>query len=256
MERMSRTLLTAFLLSLSAMTIAWCQGDVKAAFEAANAAYSEGDYEAAISGYKSILEERMHFESEYNLGNAYYKSGDWGPAILHYERAALLSPSNEDVRTNLVLANAQIKDRIESLPSNGITDIWERITAPGRFQLWARIMLFGWTLGFVALAWRLWAKGVENRRLLGSSAGVLLVMGLSSMLLTRTSAKRIESSKTAIVMAMESAVRNEPGYEGMTLFMLHEGTKVTVTDRSSAHWKIQLANGNTGWIAASDLTEI
>ena len=76
------------------------------------------------------------------------------------------------------------------------------------------------------------------------------------MLLTRTSAKRIESSKTAIVMAMESAVRNEPGSEGMTLFMLHEGTKVTVTDRSATHWKIQLANGNTGWIAASDLTEI
>ena len=253
---MSRTLLTSFFTFMSAVSIGWAQADVKATFEAANAAYANGNYDDAIIGYESILEERMHFESEYNLGNAYYKLGNWGPAILHYERAALLSPSDEDVRTNLVLANAQIKDRIESLPSNGITDVWERITAPGRFQLWARIMLFGWTLGFLALAWRLWAKGVENRRLLGSAAAILLSLGLTSMLLARTSSERIESSKSAIVMAMESAVRNEPGTNGMTLFMLHEGTKVTVTERSDAHWKIQLANGNSGWIAASDLTEI
>ena len=42
----------------------------------------------------------------------------------------------------------------------------------------------------------------------------------------------------------------------MTLFMLHEGTKVTVIERNTNHWKVQLANGNTGWIAAGDLTEI
>ena len=110
-------------------------------------------------------------------------------------------------------------------------------------------------MGFLALAWRLWAKGVENRRLLAPPQHSS-ELGLTSMLLARTSSERIESSKSAIVMAMESAVRNEPGTNGMTLFMLHEGTKVTVTERSDAHWKIQLANGNSGWIAASDLTEI
>ena len=76
------------------------------------------------------------------------------------------------------------------------------------------------------------------------------------MLLTQTASKRIESSRSAIVMAVESAARNEPGTNGMTLFMLHEGTKVTVIERSGDYWKVQLANGNTGWIAAGDLTEI
>ena len=234
----------------------WGQVDPKTQFEAANAAYADGDYETAIAGYESILAESMHFESEYNLGNAHYKLAQWGPAILHYERAALLSPANADLKTNLTLANAQIKDRIESLPSNGILDIWERITAPGRFQLWARLMVLAWTLGFAALAWRIWVVGIENRRLLGSSAAVLVATGLAFMLLTRTASERIESSKSAIVMAVESAVRNEPGTNGMTLFMLHEGTKVTVIERNSNHWKVQLANGNTGWIAAGDLTEI
>jgi tetratricopeptide (TPR) repeat protein len=247
----------AFILLASVLhATVWSQVDPKAQFEAANAAYADGDYAAAIAGYESILAESMHFESEYNLGNAHYKLAQWGPAILHYERAALLSPSNADLKTNLTLANAQIKDRIESLPSNGILDIWERVTAPGRFQLWARLMVLAWTLGFGALAWRIWVVGIENRRLLGSSAAALLSIGLACMLLTQTTSKRIESSKSAIVMAVESAVRNEPGTNGMTLFMLHEGTKVTVIERNANHWKVQLANGNTGWIAAGDLTEI
>jgi len=251
-----KNLLASILIATVLHATVWGQVDPKTQFEAANAAYADGDYETAIAGYESILAESMHFESEYNLGNAHYKLAQWGPAILHYERAALLSPANADLKTNLTLANAQIKDRIESLPSNGILDIWERITAPGRFQLWARLMVLAWTLGFAALAWRIWVVGIENRRLLGSSAAVLVAAGLAFMLLTRTASERIESSKSAIVMAVESAVRNEPGTNGMTLFMLHEGTKVTVIERNIKHWKVQLANGNTGWIAAGDLTEI
>ena len=253
---MMKRRLSSFLFAAALHAAAWGQLNPQAQFEAANAAYADGDYAAAIAGYDSILSQRMHFDSEYNLGNAHYKLAQWGPAILHYERAALLSPSNADVKTNLALANAQIKDRIESLPSNGILDIWERITAPGRFQLWARLMVLAWTLGFAALAWRIWVVGIENRRLLGSSAAALIAVGLAAMLLTRTASERIESSKSAIVMAVESAVRNEPGSNGMALFMLHEGTKVTVIERNANHWKVQLANGNTGWIAAGDLTEI
>ena len=232
------------------------QEDVQLLFDTANVAYQEGNYDAAIEGYEKILTEHMHFDSEYNLGNAYFKTQAWGPAILHYERAALLSPGNSDLKTNLTLANAQIKDRIESLPSNGILDIWDRVIAPGRFRLWMRIMVLAWTLGFVALAWRIWSVRLENRRILGTSAAVLLVTGALAVVLVFSTSQRIDTSKSAIVMATESSVRNEPGASSMTLFMLHEGTKVIVLQRSEAHWKIQLANGNTGWILAEDLAEI
>tara|TARA_B100001057_G_scaffold246760_1_gene247147 strand:- start:324 stop:1085 length:762 start_codon:yes stop_codon:yes gene_type:complete len=253
---MMKNLLLSFLLTMAFLTVVWGQLDPRETFEAANSAYATGDYESAIDGYESILAQNMHFESEYNIGNAHYKMEHWGPAILHYERAALMSPSNSDVKANLTLANSRIKDRIESLPSNGILNVWERITAPGRFQLWSRIMLLTWTLGFSLLAWRIWVLGIENRRLLGSGAVFFILIGFAAMVLTRSVLLRIESSKSAIVMAIESAVRNEPESNAMTLFMLHEGTKVKVIDRTSTHWKIQLSNGNIGWIAAADLTEI
>ena len=249
-----RQLFTVLLFGWSCLI--WSQDDFEIIFQTANEAYSAGDYAEAIAGYESILEDRTHFESEYNLGNAYYKMRDWGSAILHYERAAQLSPSNPDVRTNLILANAQIKDRIESLPSNGILDIWDRIVAPGRFKLWMIIMAFGWILGFGALAWRVWETRLENRRILGTSAAALLSLGLITMLLAWSTSQRIESSKSAIITVSETPIRNEPGTNGMTLFMLHEGTKVTVMERQGEHWEVQLANGNTGWISSSDLTEI
>ena len=64
---------------------------------------------------------------------------------------------------------------------------------------------------------------------------------------TAASSGRVDSAKTRLFR--QKVVR-------MTLFMLHEGTKVTVVERNANHWKIQLANGNTGWMAAEDLTEV
>lgn len=251
--------MTRVFLTISLWTLAACTGaqtDLESAFDSANQAYANGDFATAIAGYESILENRLHFGTEYNLGNAYYKNEDWGPAILHYERALRLSPNDPDVKTNLVLANAQIKDRIEPLPSNGILDVWERIVAPGRFRLWAGCMLVTWTLGFLALAWRIWETRIENRRILGSSAATLVAAGVLSMVMVWSTAQRIESSKAAIIMAVETPVRNQPGASGLTLFMLHEGTKVTVIQRNADHWKVQLANGNVGWLSASDVEEI
>jgi len=49
----------------------------------------------------------------YNLANAYFKLGRLGPAILNYERALRLDPSDQDARDNLELARGQIRDRIE-----------------------------------------------------------------------------------------------------------------------------------------------
>ena len=118
------------------------QMDLKQTFEAANQAYADGRYEDAQEGFESILLDHTHFESEFNLGNVFYKQGKLAPAILHYERARKHEPNHSDLQSNLALANARVMDRIESLPTQGITDIWERIVAPGRHRIWFRFMLF------------------------------------------------------------------------------------------------------------------
>ncbi len=72
-------------------------------FAEANAQYEAGEYEQAAESYLKLLPAHQSANLHYNLGNAYYQLGDYGPAILHYEKALALDPRNPDVRANLEL---------------------------------------------------------------------------------------------------------------------------------------------------------
>ncbi len=73
-------------------------------FQQANEAYSRGDYAQAISKYEQITATAGYSPSVlYNLANGYALSGETGRAILNYERALRLSPSDSDISGNLEL---------------------------------------------------------------------------------------------------------------------------------------------------------
>ena len=229
---------------------------LESTFEAANVAYADARYAEAQAGYESIVEGHLHFESEFNLGNAFFKQGKLGHSILHYERAKRLNPSNSDLESNLILANARVIDRIEALPTAGIEDVWERILSPGRYALWFRLMIGFWTLGFIAFGFRMWQKTIGNRRILGSIGTTALSIGILCMSMTYGSSKRINGSKEAIIMVDQANVLSEPSATASKLFVLHEGTKVQILQRVDAQWEIAIANGNVGWLPSSDLEEI
>jgi len=74
-------------------------------WDAANEAYQKGKYEEAKVDYIQLAS--MHGYSAdlfYNLGNAWFKLGDQGRAILNYERALALNPRLEEARSNLQTA--------------------------------------------------------------------------------------------------------------------------------------------------------
>jgi tetratricopeptide (TPR) repeat protein len=246
------------LIGLSIWNTAICQTEeeYRTEFDSANAAYARGDFELAEAGYEAILNDRVHFDAEFNLGNAMFKQQQLGLAILHYERAKQLIPNNEDLKTNLILVNSQISDRIESLPTEGIANVWEGIVAPGKHLLWHRLMIVFWTLGFIALSARLLSSDFGNRRIWGTAATTLLGLGIGFMSLSWAAVNRINKDQSAIILSNESPVRSQPGPSGMTLFMLHEGTKVGIIQREERYTEIRLPNGNVGWIDSSDMEAI
>ncbi len=76
-----------------------------ASWEAANEAYQKGKYEEAKVDYIQLAGAREYSaDLFYNLGNAWFKLGDQGRAILNYERALILNPSLEEARSNLQTA--------------------------------------------------------------------------------------------------------------------------------------------------------
>ena len=79
---------------------------------AGDSAYMRNDYASAIQLYETLLKDGEAAEVYYNLGNSYYKSENIARAILNYERALLLQPSNADIRANLEIARAKTIDKV------------------------------------------------------------------------------------------------------------------------------------------------
>src|SRR5438477_5520476 len=79
-------------------------------FAKANADFAAGNFPAAISGYESLVKDRQWNASLfYDLGNAYFRIGDPGHAILNYERALTLDPNQPEARANLQLVRDQAR---------------------------------------------------------------------------------------------------------------------------------------------------
>ena len=51
-------------------------------------------------------------------------------------------------------------------------------------------------------------------------------------------------------------VKSSPADGGTELFLIHEGLKITVTDKVGVWREIKLSDGNEGWIKDDDLVII
>src|SRR5256885_5435373 len=93
---------TAVILLLSACS-AFAQADAN--FSRANDEYARGQFQEAVHDYESLVQaHEWSAPLFYNLGNAYFRSGDLGRAILNYERALALEPQHPESLANLTVA--------------------------------------------------------------------------------------------------------------------------------------------------------
>ena len=77
----------------------------------ADSAYMQDNFAKATELYLKIAEEEgTSANLYYNIGNCYFRQGKPGMAILYYERALRLDPSDKDARANLEFVNTKITD--------------------------------------------------------------------------------------------------------------------------------------------------
>ena len=231
---------------------------VDSLWNAANAAYAEGRWDAAASGYEMISDMGLESAALYcNTGNAYAKSGNVPMAILYYERALKADPSYEDAAYNLELMNTRIQDRIDPVPEFFLKKWLSAISYIMNSDAWAivSLVLLGLTLAMFLLF--LLAPSVAGRST-GFFTGLVLLVFMSFALGFSTSQKKTYmNADKAIVMRPVVSVKSSPSAESSKdLFILHEGTKVTVIDQVGTWNNISLADGRQGWLPASDMERI
>ncbi len=225
--------------------------------EKANQAYIDEAYQEAVSLYEKIAE--MEWESAslyYNLGNAYYQKGMLGKAILNYERALRLNPSDEAIRHNLRIAVGQTADRIEPLPRLFFLDWHDRYVLLQPVDAWAKnvIILVFLTALFIALFFV--ARKKVYKQLCAGVSMVLILLTLAGFYAAGRQYYTVHEKQEAIVMASRVVVKSAPGERGIDLFLVHEGTRVEISNTVRDWSEIRLANGNIGWIERRALEEI
>lgn len=218
-------------------------------WDEANTAYLNGEYRRAVEVYGALLDQGF-FSAKlyYNLANAHFKAGEIGPSILYYNRALRLQPGDEDVRYNLAVAEAQTRDRIEEIPEFFAVTWLRALRHMMGCTAWSvlSLVLLAVLLGLLLLYMLAPRIGLRKAGFYGTLvAFVLMVCTVWFAALER---REILRNDEAIVMVSASAVKSSPDHAATDLFVLHEGTKVTVTAELDDWREITLSDGKKGWI--------
>src|SRR5438034_8500718 len=79
-------------------------------FDKANQEYAQGHFKEAIAGYETLVRSGpLSANLFYDLGNAYFRTGDFGRAILNYKRALALEPHHPEAAANLRIARDEAR---------------------------------------------------------------------------------------------------------------------------------------------------
>ncbi|MBR4391607.1 MAG: tetratricopeptide repeat protein [Bacteroidales bacterium] len=256
MKRIMKAIVLLVLLGMSGLCASQAfANSEKTWFEEANAAYNDGDYEQALVKYSQVLD--LGLESAplyYNMGNAYYKMKDYPHAILYYEKALKLDPGNEDIRTNLDIANMAIVDKIERIPQHFISRWWNGLKSLFSVDGWAWVSVISFALVLLCLFMFLLARRTGWRKV-GFFMGLpMLAVMVLSIVFAIGKYRDVNTQDKAIVMTPTVTVKSSPSVSSVDLFVLHEGTKVRILDTAKDWNKIRIADGSVGWIQMKDVT--
>ena len=229
----------------------------EALWEQAAAAYNNANYDQAIEAYMAILSQGLHSAKlYYNLANAHFKKNELGKAILYYNRALRLKPGDEDIRHNLEYAESSTKDSIEEIPEFFLTT-WVRairLTLSGNTWTILSLVMLALALGMALLF-------LLSQRLSLRKTGFYM-MSAAAVLFIITTFFAISDRKTnvghteAIVMSSSVSIKSSPDRAATELFVLHEGTKLTIGDTIEGWAEVRIADGRKGWIETSRIEKI
>ncbi|MDE5838560.1 MAG: tetratricopeptide repeat protein [Paramuribaculum sp.] len=233
----------------------------------ADSAYAADDFSLAASLYEEIMQsEGSSSELYYNLGNCWYRLDKPGKAIVAYERALRLDPSNKNALINLEFVNGKIFDR-QGERGSFLSNAYDRAATLMTSNSWAitALIIFIALLGCIALY--VFAPGIKMRKLGFFGGIVLLFATIISSVLAVHGANISSTNRFAIITSpstLLSTSPREPKDRNEEAMLLHEGTKVEILDSISVQndttglkwFDVQVDNTHRAWIKSSDVERI
>ncbi len=217
-------------------------GEVKAAFEAANRLYEEQRYGEAAAAYERLVAGgKVSSSILFNWGNAFYKSGQVGRAIVRYRRAAELAPRDPDIAANLQFARGTVAGG-----GTGVRERWRRWLGRLSLNEWTGLTVGLWWGGMLLLAagvWRPeWKRSLRPFVLCAGFAGFLAAGGLARV------AWEHLGTESVVVVVPEAEVRNGPLEVSPAFYRVRDGQELRVVDRKEDWVRVEDNARRAGWV--------
>ena len=206
-------------------------------FSRGTQAYESGEYERAAADFRQAAAAAPSPGVLQNLGNAEWKCGRAGPAVLAWERSQWLDPFSPNARANLRFARkASLLDAPE-LAWYEICSAW----LPAGAWAWLASLSFWFTAAMALLPWALrWRKAGWHQ--------ALAAAGLAVFLLTIPAMAGVESrAKIGVVLAKDTPLRLTPTADGQAMAKLAAGETVRF-ERARGAWLFIRSSAGSGWI--------
>lgn len=214
------------------------------AFERGVKLYQDGSFREAEQAFREASEPSSTVY--YNLGNACYKQGKLGEAVLNWEKSLALDPLDSECAHNLEIASRHLRDAVP--PDN--------TALPLR---WLMSALFGVPLVYLeyaaAILWLLANTAFLAHNLLRGRNGMIRTVAITSLAACSLAAAllglnlyRQHADKYGILLVAEETLRSGPGEQNTGLMQIHEGLKVKVLNTQGDWAAVKIAGGYSGWL--------
>ena len=239
--------LSFFMLVVSAMAAPEDEARYERTFADAARAYDTNRLAEAIAGWESLVAAGQRLpEVLFNLGNAYYRNGNLGKAILAYRQAQRLAPRDPDIRANLGFA-AQSAGIV--LPARKpIAALLLDVSRPEWLGFGSACF---WLLAGALAAWILAPRFRFVSRPAAAVLAALLLVALAG-LWTHRELRRIPEG---VVMVRDQKVLSSPLDSATPLLAISEGAIVRQLDQRGDWIEVQY-DETRGWLHASALAPV
>tara|TARA_B100000575_G_scaffold164156_1_gene131163 strand:- start:11854 stop:12606 length:753 start_codon:yes stop_codon:yes gene_type:complete len=221
--------------------------NVDSVFVSANNFYEITDFRKAISEYKKIIDSEIsNSVLYYNIGNSHFKLNELGYARLYYEKAKLLTPNDVDLIYNLEVLENRLIDDIPKLSSFFLIDFFKKISQALTSSTWSLLTLIFTYLSVILICIIMLHKSKKYRafalNLFLLSFPILIISIV--FLLSNT----IKTKEYGILITTNSYIKTAPSSNSENAFIINEGAKFELIDNVDKWSRIQLEDGNNGWI--------
>ena len=240
--------------------------------------YERADYSKAVELYETIAREKgTSAELFYNLGNAYVKSGDLGKAMLNFQRARLLNPSDKYIKQNIDYVaskvednnRAEIKGRKISVKPQSIS-FFKSLKNTIAFSIlpdtWAKWSAAFFILTCCCIAVYTFTSTVILRKIGFFGGFILLGLSLIFMLFAFIGVRERDNIKRGVIISHKEKLYKEPYQSSPTLpNALTRGTLLDIVSEEQVKdaqgkehlwYKVILNDDYIGWIEADNFEKI